>query len=73
MNGRQLIESKIPTILNERQHVWRACKLFCDSCGNHKGFACSICSRVVDDHMDRELYKAIVQIGFLPEEKNDGN
>lgn len=73
MNGRQLIESQIPTILNELQHVWRACKLFCDSCVSHKGFVCVICSRVVDGHLDRELYEAIVQIGFLPEEEHDGN
>jgi hypothetical protein len=67
--ARELIESSVPTILNERGHVWRRTTLFgCEKCsGAHDGFACCTCYRVVDYLLDPELFAAIVEIGYLPE------
>lgn len=71
MNGRQLIESKIPSCIGG-DHIWRRVKLFgCRDCKWHKGFACDLCDSCVDGEQDYLLYEAIESL--LPEEKNDGN
>jgi hypothetical protein len=71
----ELIDTKIAPCFGGR-HVWRETKLFgCETCGaEHDGFACDVCSRVVDAIHDKDLFAAIVQIGrYLPEEKGEDN
>lgn len=68
MTPRELIDTKVAPCFGRRHH-WRETKLYgCETCGaEHDGFACDVCDRVVDSMGDKELYAAIVQIGFLPE------
>jgi hypothetical protein len=66
MTPQELIDTKVAPCFGG-EHVWRTARLFgCVVCGEHDGFACDICDRVVDSH-ETELYAAIVRIGFLPE------
>jgi hypothetical protein len=71
----ELIDSQVAPCFG-RGHVWRETTLWgCERCnGAHQGFACDVCSRVVDAIHDENLFAAIVEIGrYLPEENSEND
>jgi len=71
----ELIDTQVAPCFG-RGHIWRGCTLWgCEKCGGaHEGFACDICSRVIDGQIEKALYAAIVEIGrYLPEETDEDN
>lgn len=75
MTPQELIDTKIAPCLRGG-HVWRETKLFgCETCSaEHDGFACDVCSRVVDAIHDKNLFAAIAEIGlYLPEENSEND
>lgn len=72
MTPQELIESQVPTILNEREHKWgRLLLAGCPTCESHDGFQCSLCGRCVDMELDTELYNAIEILVVQEESRGD--
>lgn len=56
----RFIEAQVPLIRGEPAHSWQFLMVHgCSTCGEHAGFECLTCKRVVDYEHDTPLYEAI--------------